>query len=157
MLFMEPILVLLTIYLSLVYGLLYLRKYIPGLDGNLSLTSLDSFPGVPYYLHHQKGTQHHGRRSLVHWCRNRHESWGCYQLSFYAALSPAHREVERVPSSRGKALWGDGWCPWPCHWCIMARMDGGVREYTLVCSCSRHHPRWDEHKLDLHVNFGTFR
>jgi len=39
MLFMEPILVLLTIYLSLVYGLLYLREYILGLDHNLSLTS----------------------------------------------------------------------------------------------------------------------
>jgi len=157
MLFMEPILVLITIYLSLVYGLLFLRGYILSLDGHLPLILLDSFPGVPYYLRFQKRAQHQGRRSLVHWCWYRHDSWGFHQSFLYAALSCAYREVERVPPCRGEALWCNGWRPLPRHWRILARMDWGVREYTLVCSCPRYRPHWDGHKLDLHVIYGTFR
>ncbi|CAK5276497.1 unnamed protein product [Mycena citricolor] len=85
----EPILVLVTLYLSLVYGVMYCRK---------------SVRGVPHHLRRPPPLHDRPGRADVHRDRNRHVARRRGQLPLLPALSAPDQGVARIPPAEERLL-----------------------------------------------------
>lgn len=133
MLAMEPILVLVTIYLSLVYGVLYARKSTSFHSSFHRLTDMLvsaaplSIRGYPNRLRTNTRVHHLSERPRVHRRRYRHNARIHHQRLLLQALPHSREEVEGLPSSGTETLWCHDRRPVTRYWSILARMDWAIR------------------------------
>ena len=154
MLFVEPILVLVTVYLSVVYGVLYARE----LFGVIlpSLTHSNSLRGFPIHIQHSR-IHNITKRSHFHrsWYRYQHRSIN--QLPSFASLSCSDQRMAWLPTTRKAVIWRYDRRALSCCGYLLVRMDRTVSKYTLVRSCHQYDLYRNQHQPYFHFFLGELQ
>lgn len=126
MLVMEPILVLVTVYISIVYGLLYARTP-PILVLSIQSTHhLFSLPSLPDRIHYSPPLYNLPDWSHFHWHWHWHYYRFYHQLVHYSQLQPTYCEMARIPTCRREIERSNDWCTYACDRCILVGVDRRV-------------------------------
>lgn len=107
MLAKEPILVLVTLYLSLVYGLLYARKYLSLLPDCSLVDRSCSLSSDPGHFHQGQRLQYGGIRTGLHWGGHRNDIGLCSLPCDMLCLPTLNGQMARLSSFRVPLVRGD--------------------------------------------------
>ena len=153
MLAMEPILVLVTIYVSIVYGLLYART--PPLPAFFFQYThlLFSLPSLPDCVHCSPPLYNLPDRSHFYWHWHWHYYRFYHQLVHYSQIQSTYCEMARISACRREVDRSNDWCTYACDWCVLVGVDRRVRECTVVCCGTQYDRSWGRDQFDFHELF----